>query len=86
MREFTKSMFSGPLSAMQDLTDSLISSNTGKGGAEEQISDLIQALLQASDDIQRDFIDMGFRLLGPESWTPSGFARTAAELGTRMAE
>ena len=86
MKELTKSMFSGPLNAMQDLTNSLVSTNTGKGAMEEQISDIIQAFLQASDDIQRDIVDMGFRLLEPESWTPSGFARTAAEMTARIAE
>ncbi|HYK91103.1 MAG TPA: hypothetical protein VE398_20190 [Acidobacteriota bacterium] len=86
MREFTKSILSTPLSALQDLTDSLISSNSGMGGAQEQISDMIQAVLQASDDIQRDFVDMGFRLFGPESWTPSGLARATADLSARMAE
>jgi hypothetical protein len=51
-----------------------------------QLGDLLQALFQAGDDIQRDMVDMGFRLLGPESWTPSGIARTTADLTARVAD
>ena len=51
-----------------------------------QLGDLLQVLFQAGDDIQRDMVDMGFRFLGPASWTPSGIARTTADLTARMAD
>ncbi len=87
MRELSDSILSAPLSALQKLTDSLLGSDQeGSGGTMEQISELLQAVIQAGDDIQNDIVDMSIRLLGPESWTPSGFVRTTADLTARMAD
>ncbi len=88
-----------PLFAIQQLANSFSTSDPDKFGEKtvnaydnltritrDQLSDLLQAFFQAGDDIQRDMIDLSFRLLGPESWTPSGLIRNTADLTARMAD
>jgi hypothetical protein len=100
MREMTKSVlgyaFSAPRYGVQQLIASLTESKTGSGeegaplsgvtAATVQAAEVLDAMLSAGNTIQDDVIDAGFRALEPETWTPSGMARAAADLSSRMAE
>jgi hypothetical protein len=88
-----------PLFAIQQLANGLNSARSDEMGEKatqayqnltratmDQLGDMLQALFKASDEIQRDMVDMGFRLFEPETWTPSGIARTTADMTSRLAD
>jgi len=91
--------WSGPLFLIQQIVNSVTPSDSNGAGVkvsraydnvarvtQEQLAELFQVAFHAGDDIQRDMVDLGFRLFGPESWTPSGLARTAADITARVSD
>jgi len=100
MRDITKSVlgytFSAPRYAIQQLIATLNESDSGedqegspKSGAYAaavQAAEMLDAMLSAGNTIQDDVIDAGFRALELETWTPSGMARAAADLSSRLAD